>query len=83
MLELFGRGYVIEHCVSTFNAIQREENYRGYITEILRCIAKANGVSISLSYKDILDASKGEKDEERTSEEVITSIRNKADAIRG
>ena len=82
MLELFGRGYVIEHCVSTFNAIQREENYREYITEILRYIAKANGVEILMSYRDVVKASKNEV-EERTSEEVINSIRQKADAIRG
>lgn len=77
-----GRGYVIEHCVSASKAMQKEDEYHEYVTEILRCIAKANGVSISISYRDILESYK-DAGEERKPEDVINSIKKKADIIRG
>lgn len=53
-----------------------------YLTEVLRHIAKANGVSIMMTYNDILKSAKYEETS-RSSEDIINSIKQKADAIRG
>ena len=77
-----GRGYVIEHCVSTLNSIRKEENYRVYITDILRVISKGVGYEIKLGYADFLEKSKNsQEEEERTPDEIINTIRAKAELI--
>ena len=83
MLELIGRGYVIEHCVSTLNAMRKEDNYRVYVTEVLRGISKSVGCEVKLGYADFLEKSKRrvERAEERTAEDIISAIKAKAELI--
>lgn len=78
-----GRGYVIEHCVSTLNSIRQEENYRIYLTEVLRTIAKGVGYNIKYSYSDMLNDSKQSSivEEEKTPDEIISRIKSKAELI--
>ena len=77
-----GRGYVIEHCVSTLNSIRKEENYRVYVTDILRVISKGVGYEIKLGYADFLEKSKNsQEEEERTPDEIINTIKAKAELI--
>ena len=77
-----GRGYVIEHCVSTLNAIRQEENYRVYITDVLRTISKGVGYEIKLSYAEFVKRTKSApSEEERTPEEIINTIKSKAELI--
>ena len=79
MLELFGRGYVIEHCVSVTNNTRKEEIYRTYVTESLRIISSGVGREITVKYADIVErcASHGKAEETRTPEEIIDNIRKK------
>lgn len=77
-----GRGYVVEHCVSTLNAIRKEDNYRVYLTEVLRTISKGVGYEIKLGYADFLEKSKNSQEtEERTPDEIISTIKAKAELI--
>lgn len=77
-----GRGYVIEHCVSTLNAIRQEENYRIYLTEVLRAISKGIGYEIKVGYADILQRSEMRQSEpERSPEEIVNAIKAKAELI--
>lgn len=77
-----GRGYVVEHCVSTLNAIRKEDNYRVYLTEVLRMISKGVGYEIRLGYADLLESSKkGQEEAERTPDEIIDTIKAKAELI--
>lgn len=77
-----GRGYVIEHCVSTLNAIRKEDNYRVYLTEVLRTISKGVGYEIKLGYADLLEkAENGKEEDERTPDEIIDTIKAKAEMI--
>lgn len=77
-----GRGYVVEHCVSTLNAIRKEDNYRIYLSDVLRTIAKGVGYDIKLGYADFLEkAKKGQEEDERTPDEVINAIKAKAELI--
>ena len=37
---MFGRNYVIEHCVNEFNKKQTEKSYQIYVTDALQAIAE-------------------------------------------
>lgn len=39
MLELFGRGYVIEHCIAALKADNEEKAFKVYVTDALMAIA--------------------------------------------
>lgn len=78
-----GRGYVIEHCVSTLNTNRKEDAYKVYLTEVLRRIAKCSGIEINTTYMEFIDSMKPQKEETRTSEEVIAGIKDKLQKIRG
>lgn len=77
-----GRRYVIEHCMSALSRINEEQNYRIYLTEILRGIARCVGFNVKKSYLDITKKSKGVESENRSSSEIIESIAAKAERIR-
>lgn len=82
LLDLFGRGYVVEHCVSTLNSLRAQEAYQMYTAELLRGIANSLGIQVS-SYTEFLEQLKPKKEETRTSEEVVDSIREKARKLKG
>lgn len=76
-----GRGYVIEHCVSTLTHIRQEENYRVYLTEVLRAISKGVGYEVKVGYADILKTKTQQSEPERSPEEIIDAIKAKAELI--
>lgn len=67
MLDLFGSGYVIDHCVSAFRKLQRDELYQYYITDALKAIGQLN-----FRFADYF-----KPEETRTAEEIIDGIKNK------
>lgn len=83
MLDLFGRGYVIEHCVSTFNAMQKEDIYKAYESEILRSIANQLGVEIKMNYFDVVDLMKPHEEDNRTASDIISDLKSKASSLNG
>lgn len=82
MLDLFGREYVIDHCISALNSWHEEELFRIYVTETLRSISKGVGYEFTKSFTDFVEMSRPKaKEEERSSEDIISNIRKKAEAI--
>lgn len=81
MLELMGRGYVIEHCISTFNNIQELKMYRIYSTEMLRVIARTQGAEVTVKYADLIE--REYKQEEQDPDEIVSKIRGKLAKVRG
>lgn len=78
-MELFGRSYVIDHCVAEIKKENELEVYRVYITDCLRLIAKnvapiAHGEYIGKRYAEIIHP---KPEETRTAEEIIDSIKQK------
>ena len=71
MLEVFGRGYVIEHCISSFYKYAEEHTYRVYVTDVLRSL---NGNQQLPRYYDIINAN---KEPAKSAEEVKEKIRGK------
>ena len=73
MLELFGSGYVIDHCVSAFKEKQEFEAYRNYVTDSLKVIGHLNK-----RYYDIIHPVV----ETRSADEIIDSISEKLRRVR-
>lgn len=77
MLELIGRGYAIEHCVSFFNKKREEQAFRYYITDAIRILTcNTSGKSRSFIEQRFLNLvqKKNVNQKEHTAEEVITHI---------
>ena len=86
MLELFGRGYVIQHCVSLLNKKSEERAFQYYVTDTLKVMAnilyKANGgegILIDLRYYDVMNQKKEEKPTQ-TADEIIYSFQKRLGA---
>lgn len=83
LLDLFGRGYVIEHCMSLFKKRQEEKAYKIYMSDVgfalVNVVGKAYGAKeniIGRRFIEILEPPKDEKEEE-TEEQIIARIRKK------
>jgi len=83
LLDLFGRGYVIEHCMSLFKKRQEEKAYKIYMSDVgfalANFVGKLYGAKeniIGRRFIEILEPPKDEKEEE-TEEQIIARIRKK------
>lgn len=81
MLDLFGRGYVIDHCVSLLRKKREEEAYKAYITDVLRLIAnvqykRAGGTeeAVPTRFYDVIHP---KKESTQTADEIIYSFQKR------
>ena len=80
LLEIIGRGYVIDHCVSLFNSRTRERLYREYVTTTLKVLndnfAKQFGGNVmSMNYSDLFVS---DNEDTRTGDEIARDIIKRA-----
>lgn len=92
MLELLGRDYVIDHCISRLNLEAENQLYRTYVTDSLKTIMEntayltRKGKALSARYVDILNNMKNPNtqnsvDEQQRAEETIEKMKNRLDAL--
>lgn len=79
MLDLFGKGYVVEHCIAFLQRQRKQEELMFYVTDALMYITQntanmAGGKSIAKRYYELLNP---EPEETRTAQDIIDSIRSK------
>ena len=55
LLEIMGKGYVIEHCISFFQKENRQKTYQYYVTDLLCGIARKQGLNISERFRDLVE----------------------------
>lgn len=68
MLEVFGRGYVIEHCMSSFSEYNEEYTYRIYVTDLLRSLTGDRSIT---RYYELITPRKGtEKSATQVKEQI-------------
>ena len=82
LLDLFGRGYVIEHCITSFKNKAQMEMYRIYITDSMQTLANmynkahgGTGEAIQKRFYDLIHPPKVK--EEETAENIIDRIKKK------
>lgn len=83
-MDVLGKGYVIEHCVSFFHKRQKDFLFRNYVADALKHLVYNTGkhndfVTINASYNELVNSlNRGiEEEEEKTADQVINDIRNK------
>lgn len=84
MLDLFGSGYVIDHCIAALKERNKNRNLEYYKTDILRGIYTllyaycTDGKDADVKrWAEIENGMKPQKEETRTAEEIISGINNK------
>ena len=96
MLNIYGKRYVIEHCISEYLKRREEKLYRIYVTDALKAIAENTmhyvgagemieyGSSLNMRWIDVLEPPQIVKDD-RTCKEIVHGIwsrmRNEHDGI--
>ena len=80
LLELVGKGYVIDHCISLFNRRAKEEAYRTYIADTLKALndnfaKKFGGTYYQTRY---IDAVTPAKEPEKSGDEIARDIIKRA-----
>ena len=73
MLEIFGRGYVIEHCISSFKKYNEEMTYRVYVTDLLKALSRQE--SIPRYYDLVKRDDKPKKDAKEVKEKIRGKFR--------
>lgn len=78
---MFGRSYVKDFCIASFQREQEEKAYKIYVTDALKAITEntahaliSDGVGMSVRYADIINPKPVDN---RTEEEIIDHIKNK------
>lgn len=69
---MFGSGYVIDHVVAEHNSRAKEEGYRLYMSDLMKCLAEVMGVTVNYRYADTV--AKPEKEDERTGDEIALEV---------
>lgn len=86
-MDLFGRGYVIEHCMSTLELQLKQEIYKNYLANALRLVVNNTAATypseeprmiLNKSYDELINPQKYVKQEidaEEESKKIISKIR--------
>lgn len=82
MVDLIGRGYVVQYCISLFRERQEKLLYQTYVTDALMAITNNifhafGGAEIKMRYFDIAKSEQVETDE-RTGDEIAADIISRA-----
>lgn len=82
LLDLFGSGYIIEHCVAALSDMSEQKAFEAYVTDNLQLIAENTaravdqGRYIKQRYIDLTKKEK-KKEETRTGDEIINDMKSK------
>lgn len=91
-LDIFGRGYVIEHCIAALTEKRERKQLEAYKTDMLRSIylnmyayfSGGKNIPEVTRWVDIAEKNqKPEKEETRTADDIIGSINNKLKKLGG
>ena len=80
---MFGRSYVKDYCIASFQREQEETAYKVYISDTLKLIAEntakvSQGNYINVRYYDLINPKPVDN---RTEEEIIDHIKNKLNQL--
>lgn len=81
MLELFGRGYVMEHCVSVFYDRSKSAAFQSYIADGLMCMTETIANQYGGSYMTDRYADLFAEREEKTGDEIAAEVIKRAGLI--
>ena len=68
---MFGNRYVIDHVVCEHNKRSKEEAYRIYVGDLLKCLAETWGAQIHYRYTDMIAP---QVEEQKSGDEVALEV---------
>ena len=68
---MFGRTYVLEHCVKSIREEAEFKAFKVYVTDLLKPIAEFCGAEVNYRYADIISM---EKKDTRTGDEIALEV---------
>lgn len=71
LLEMIGSGYVIDHVVAEHNKRAKDEAYRIYVGDLLKCLAETWGAQIPYRYADMIAP---QEEEQKSGDEVAIEV---------
>ena len=93
MLELFGKEYIIDHILNVTKKQAKDETYRMYVTEALKCIVmntsgQGSTLTLNKSFSELVNPSTNtlsdeekEKNSEEKAREIINNIKQKLGGV--
>ena len=69
-----GSGYVIDHVVAEHHKRAKDEAYRIYVGDLLKCLAETWGAQIPYRYADMIAPQEEQKSGDEVAIEVITKL---------
>ena len=78
-MELFGSGYVIDHCITAYSLITEELNYKIYVTDCLKVLIGGENVP---RYIDLIK-NNNDAEPKETAEQIIDRISRGLDRLGG
>lgn len=75
MLELLGKGYVVDYCMAFFRRKKEQEKYLSYYADALSIISETLAGYVGGKY--VKRMGEGQKEETRTASEIIDRIKAK------
>lgn len=79
LLDLFGKGYVVDHCIAFLQKQRRQEELEYYITDTLMYIAQntaniGGGKVPKIRFYEVMNQ---KPEETRTAQDIINNIKRK------
>ncbi len=72
---MLGAEYVIDHVVAEYNRRMEENVYRGYVCDLLKCVAEFVGTDVPYRYAELVSPPK--EASEKTGDEVALEVIDK------
>ena len=77
LIDLIGKGYIVDHCIALYNRRMEERSYRVYVTDLLMGIynrfTPSGTEPLTIRYADCLEYVKPKK-KEKTGDEIAAEI---------
>ena len=77
LIEILGKGYIVEHCIALYNSREEERLYRVYVTDLLTGIfnrlTPSGAEPLTARYADCLQYARPKK-VEKTGDEIAAEI---------
>ena len=80
---MYGRAYVIEHCVETYTRMMEERQYRAYLTDALMIIAENTAKFARGRYLTQRWVDRFKPVDNRTGDEIVADVIKNAGLIQG
>lgn len=78
MLDLFGRGYVLDHVLAQLKIENRDRSYKQYIADVLQLIGENAARMVAGSYVSQRWSAYQEPEDNRTGDEIALDIITRA-----